>query len=80
MLTGKKVAAKDTGGTKMFCHCGECPKEIPRRDTYVCVCSRCFEGKEGWMDVNLVYTKCDKCGRTTYCHAEEKKEEPEWKL
>ena len=80
MLTGKEVAAQDTGGTKMFCHCGECPKEIPRRKTYICVCAECFEGKEGWMDVNLVLAKCDKCGRVAFCHAEEKKEEPEWKL
>lgn len=65
----------------MFCHCGACPQEIPRRETYVLTCAKCFEGKEGWLDdLNLVLGTCDKCGKHGFCHAEEKKEEPEFHL
>lgn len=65
----------------MFCYCGNCPKETPRREQFVCLCFPCADvSPTAWADINLVYTKCDKCGRTTYCHAEEKKEGTEWHL
>jgi hypothetical protein len=46
----------------------------------VTLCSKCYDMPEGWMDVNLKLSKCDGCGRTTFCHAEAKKEESEWQL
>ena len=79
ILTWKEVAAEDTGGIKMYCHCGDCPKEIPRRETVVFICPTCADLKEGWMDVNLVLGKCDTCKRIAFCHAEKKKE-AEWTL
>ena len=65
----------------MYCYCGECPQETPKREDYTFTCAKCFEGKEGWLDdLNLVLGRCDKCSRMAFCHAEEKKEDAEWHL
>jgi hypothetical protein len=64
----------------MYCHCGECPQEIPKKETVTFICSRCADLKEGWMDVNLIYGRCDTCKKMAFCHAEERKEEPPWVL
>ena len=58
----------------MFCYCGEC-RDIPPREEYVCLCHGCAETKEGWMEVNLVYCKCNWCGKMAFCHAEKKEKE-----
>jgi len=64
----------------MYCYCNECPQEIPRKETVVFTCAACANLPEGWMDVNIILGRCDKCGKHGFCHAEEKKVEPEWQL
>jgi hypothetical protein len=59
----------------MFCYCGDCPKDIPKREEYECLCYGCAGQPQGWADVNILYTKCDKCSKMTFCRVEKKKEE-----
>lgn len=60
----------------MFCHCGGCPADIPRKETVEFLCYKCLKPKEGWMDVNLVYGRCDGCKKMAFCHV--KAVEQDW--
>ena len=55
----------------MFCYCSECTN-VSKREEFVCLCAKCAGIKKDWMNLDLVYVRCDGCNKLTFCHAEKK--------